>query len=50
MLTARGFSLTDEQLTQTNIRGVISKPFSPREILDQVAELVGRDAAPNEAA
>jgi len=50
MLTARGFSLTDDQLSQTNIRGVISKPFSPREILDQVAALVGDQSASPEAA
>jgi CheY-like chemotaxis protein len=41
MLTARGFSLADEQLSQTNIAGVLSKPFSPREVLEQVRELIG---------
>src|SRR5438874_8098941 len=32
MLTARGFSLASEYIEQTNIAGVVSKPFSPREI------------------
>jgi CheY-like chemotaxis protein len=40
MLTARGFNLSPEQLEQTNIVGVLSKPFSPREILARVQELV----------
>ncbi|MCX5661751.1 MAG: response regulator [Planctomycetota bacterium] len=41
MLTARGFGLADEHLDKTNITGVISKPFSPREILAKVQELIG---------
>jgi len=43
MLTARGFSLASDDLDQTNIAGVISKPFSPREILDQVQNLIVQD-------
>lgn len=41
MLTARGYSLAHEYIDQTNIAGVISKPFSPREILTKVHELIG---------
>ncbi|MEX0777606.1 MAG: response regulator [Phycisphaeraceae bacterium] len=41
MLTARGFSLSSEDLEQTNIAGVLSKPFSPREVLARVQELIG---------
>jgi two-component system phosphate regulon response regulator PhoB len=41
MLTARGFSLAAEDLDKTNIAGVISKPFSPREILARVQDLIG---------
>lgn len=41
MLTARGFSLAGEYLEQTNIAGVLSKPFSPREVLGRVQELIG---------
>ena len=42
MLTARGFSLPTELLDRTNITDVISKPFSPREILAKVHELIGQ--------
>jgi two-component system, OmpR family, alkaline phosphatase synthesis response regulator PhoP len=41
MLTARGFGLASEYIEQTNIAGVLSKPFSPREILAKVHELIG---------
>ncbi|MBI1335676.1 MAG: response regulator [Phycisphaera sp.] len=41
MLTARGFSLDQDLLDQTNIADVISKPFSPSGILDKVHELLG---------
>lgn len=41
ILTARGISLTEEQMEQTNIVGVMSKPFSPREVLAHVQRLVG---------
>ena len=43
MLTAHGFSLPPEELEQTNITGVLSKPFSPREVLARVQDLVGRE-------
>ena len=36
MLTARGYSLDEEDLAIGNIRHVIHKPFSPRAILDMV--------------
>ena len=42
MLTARGFTLPAEALEQTNITGVLSKPFSPREVLTRVQELIGQ--------
>lgn len=45
MLTARGFGLAEDHLERTNIAGVISKPFSPREILAKVQELVGGSVA-----
>ena len=41
ILTARGFSITDAQLCKDNIRKVITKPFSPREVLSMVEEIVG---------
>ncbi len=45
MLTARGFSLPAEALEKTNITMVLSKPFSPKEILAKVQELIGIKAA-----
>lgn len=41
MLTARGFALPREQLDQTNIASVLAKPFSPRDVLARVQELIG---------
>ncbi len=40
MLTARGFAIGKEETSQGNIRKVIEKPFSPREILACVNELL----------
>ncbi|MEM6334063.1 MAG: response regulator [Planctomycetota bacterium] len=40
MLTARGFGLTDEQLAQSRIGDVMTKPFSPREMLQRVHSLL----------
>ena len=40
MLTARGFSLDPDELRQTNIVEVLSKPFSPRKVLARVQELL----------
>ena len=36
MLTARGFSISKDELDKTNIIEVLSKPFSPRDILERV--------------
>jgi len=40
MLTARGFSLTEDDLAATHIVRLLSKPFSPREVLALVEELL----------
>lgn len=40
LLTARGASLEGHELARTNIRGVMSKPFSPREVLLKVESLL----------
>ena len=45
MLTARGFSLNETDLSRTNIAGVLSKPFSPREVLMRVQQLIYPAAA-----
>ena len=42
MLTARGPQWGSQCLTQPNLAGVITKPFSPREVVGRVRELVGR--------
>ena len=44
MLTARGFSLPEELLGQTNIAEVFSKPFSPKEILETVQRLLDQNS------
>jgi len=41
LLTARGYALGAEDLQRTSIRHVLSKPFSPRELLDMIAEILG---------
>ena len=38
ILTARGYALDDEDLRLGNIKGVLSKPFSPRAVLQLVKE------------
>lgn len=40
LLTARGSSLSGHELARTNIREVMSKPFSPREVLTRVEALL----------
>lgn len=44
MLTARGFSLGDDETQDTNIRKVLPKPFSPREVLACVNQILGEPA------
>jgi len=40
MLTARGYALDDEDLTLGNIKDVLSKPFSPRALVQQVGAIL----------
>lgn len=42
MLTARGYSLSEEDLASTNIREMLSKPFSPREVLEKVSQALAK--------
>lgn len=44
MLTARGFGLSDEALAGARVSGVLTKPFSPREVLNEVQRLIGEGA------
>lgn len=40
VVTARGHLLTQDDLSRTNIKGVMCKPFSPRHLLEKVSELL----------
>lgn len=40
MLTARGFAISDKEVVHGNVRRVIDKPFSPREILAAANEFL----------
>ncbi|MHC5022335.1 MAG: response regulator [Planctomycetota bacterium] len=40
MLTARGYALDDADLAIGNIKDVLSKPFSPRAIVQQVRDIL----------
>lgn len=42
MLTARGYVLNPSELESTNIRFIMSKPFSAREIVEKVSDLLTR--------
>lgn len=41
MLTARGFDIEEEELEGSGISEVLAKPFSPREVLQRVKQLLG---------
>jgi CheY-like chemotaxis protein len=41
MLTARGHHLSAEQMAATNIKHLLSKPFSARELVSKVEEILG---------
>ncbi len=40
MLTARGFDIESEEMNSAGIQAVLAKPFSPREVLGKVNELL----------
>ncbi|MCI0498227.1 MAG: response regulator [Planctomycetales bacterium] len=45
MLTARGFEIEDALKEQLHISACLSKPFSPREVLGTIEEILGQQAA-----
>ncbi|MCZ6836423.1 MAG: response regulator [Planctomycetota bacterium] len=45
MLTARGYSLSDNDLEIGNIKHVVHKPFSPRAILAMVEAMLAKSAS-----
>jgi len=40
LLTARGFAIEDQQIEELNISACLSKPFSPKELLQTVKEIL----------
>jgi two-component system alkaline phosphatase synthesis response regulator PhoP len=44
MLTARGFAIDDEQRERLGISAFLSKPFSPRELLRSVEDIIHQSA------
>lgn len=40
LLTAKGFEVEDSAIANTNIKMVMTKPFSPRDLLARVSEVV----------
>ena len=45
ILTARGYALDDDDLRIGNIKGVLSKPFSPRAVLQLVKETLAASSS-----
>lgn len=45
MLTARGFDIPPHEMAAAGIAGVMSKPFSPREVLSRVGGLLAGQTA-----
>jgi len=41
MLSARGYHLTEDELKASGIDQMIAKPFSPRQLLSAVSEMLG---------
>ncbi len=50
MLTARGLGLAQEDLEATSIRAVMSKPFSPKQILERANAILAEASERSEAA
>jgi CheY-like chemotaxis protein len=50
VLTARGLGLSDEDLSGTSIRRVMSKPFSPKQVLECTLEILEQTREDAEAA
>ena len=47
LLTARGHKVPPSRLVQTTIKCVIAKPFSPRELIASIEELLGVSHPPD---
>ena len=44
LLTAKGFEVDQQTLANTNVKLVMTKPFSPRDLLSRVNEVLGAAA------
>jgi len=49
VLTARGLGLSGEDLSTTSIRSVMSKPFSPKQVLECAVEILGKSTPTEDA-
>ena len=45
MLTARGFDIAEDEMVAAGLHDVLGKPFSPREVLRRVQQLLETDGA-----
>ena len=45
MLTARGFAIEDDQKQALQVSACLGKPFSPREVLQTIEDVLRQDAA-----
>lgn len=45
MLTARGFAIEDDLKQKLKVSACLSKPFSPREVLQTIEEVLSQNAA-----
>ena len=50
LLTARSFAISEEQEEDLQISGCISKPFSPRELLENIEDILYQRAVVNREA
>jgi two-component system, OmpR family, alkaline phosphatase synthesis response regulator PhoP len=50
LLTARGYVLSADQIAETNIRHVMAKPFSVREVLERIQAILSPTEATSESA
>ena len=48
LLTARGFAIEDEQKQDLRISEFLSKPFSPKELLRSIEDILYQNAVTNE--
>jgi len=48
MLTARGFDIEAQEMIEAGIAAVLAKPFSPRELLERVNDLLSVPQAADE--